>query len=825
MLEIVALLRAPALAGRSLAPGRLRPLCLPAAVLLLGAAPPGKGGGDLDRPSRPAPSAGAELHDAPVARTQNAPPEAQLSPPPEAERAQPSGYIVVTNPAFPSAPPPSPVEPQGRRYEASDLAPYFGEGLLAQARAAYDAGRHAEARALLEPLEDASPPVRYLRALAALHAGDAARAADELAPLASDYPALADRCLAHGGIAREELGQWEEAAALFERVPPGSRLYADARLGLSRARRRLGDLPGAIEALSPLAALPAPSWGRDIAAEAMLAIADLARAARDARREEEALVELWSRHPLSPLAAQAERRLKGRKVPREAVVARGERLVDAHRNALGRGVLEPLLPKLKPPDPLACRAHFSFGKALRKERSHSRAIEVLAPVVERCADPDLRVRALYVLASSRSIVGAPDGAATYERIVHDYPAHSFADDALFYAADLYLRQGDPRAAMERLEELARAYPDGDFASEALFKMFWILRAQQQLPEALAALARLEAQFARAEESYDVERAQYWRARVLEDSGARAQAAELLEALATAHPVTYYGLLARRRLEELDRARHERVQAALASPPAARSPWPLFAGPMGDDPHFRAGVELLRLGFPEAAAAELLAVNRAGRPAEAVRLLVMALSLAGDTRSAHAVTRIELRRDLSGPITARTRPFWEIAYPNAFRDLIEKHCTAADLDPDLLQALMREESALDPKALSWAGALGLTQLMPSTARAVARAHKLPRPTQAMLLDPDWNIRLGALELGSLVRRFDGVKSYALAGYNAGGGAVRRWQAARPESRLDEWVEEIPISETRGYVKRVLRSYATYQALYARPLAVQAPGAAR
>jgi soluble lytic murein transglycosylase len=226
------------------------------------------------------------------------------------------------------------------------------------------------------------------------------------------------------------------------------------------------------------------------------------------------------------------------------------------------------------------------------------------------------------------------------------------------------------------------------------------------------------------------------------------------------------------------------------------------------------VELLRLGFPEAVSSELLAADRTRAKAEGIRLLVHLLNLAGDARSAHALARTSLRRELSGRVTSETRPIWELAYPLAFRDAIEKHCTTVKLDPDLLQALMREESALDPQALSWAGALGLTQLMPYTARAVARRLNIGNVTPRRLLDPDLNIRIGSAYLADLVDRWDGTHEYALASYNAGAGAVSKWRRERPALELDEWVEEIPIAETRGYVKRVLRSYNTYQLLYAR-----------
>src|SRR5205823_2729537 len=171
-------------------------------------------------------------------------------------------------------------------------------------------------------------------------------------------------------------------------------------------------------------------------------------------------------------------------------------------------------------------------------------------------------------------------------------------------------------------------------------------------------------------------------------------------------------------------------------------------------------------------------------------------MTGDQRAAHAVARVYLRRDLSGRITAENRLVWEVAYPNAFRDPIERHCKSANVEPDLLQALMREESALDPRALSWAGAIGLTQLMPSTGAMIAAQLKLKTPSTRELLDPDLNIRLGATYLGNLVKRFGGVKQYALAGYNAGETAVARWRKDSA-GEVDEWVENIPISETRGY----------------------------
>ncbi len=756
-----------------------------------------------------------DFHEAPSAVSANAPPESALSPPPDAEKSQlPPGFVEILNPAFPpeNAPLAVPLQ-RGRRYDAADVAPYFASGKLADARAEFEKGHFARARQLLAGAGD-SLPVRYLRALSALRAEEFQAAATEMAALADDYPVLADRCRVHAAVAYEELLRFKAAAELYAQVPPGSRLSIDARLGLARALRRAGDLTGAAAALQPLVKVNAPGWGRDVAAEALIALADMAKQRKDAAGEKEALIALWSGHPLSALAKAAEARLAGVKLDTAGTVTRAEVLIEAHRNKQGMDVLEPLLPKLKLPDPLACRAHFAFGKGLRKQREHTRAISVLAPVTEQCTNPDLRARALYVLGSSRSISDLAHGPATYELLARDYPEHSFADDALFYAADLYVKNGDLDSALARLDQIAQQYPTGDFAAEALFKSFWIRRTRGQLEDAVAVLDRIERLFDRAEETYEVERARYWRARLLEGKGDKAGAAKILDKLALEHPATYYGLMARLRMQQLDPARAAALLTEVLAPRADHETWPLYAGSMGDDIHFLAGIELLRMGFTDAAASELLAVNRISQPGEAPRLLVQVIAAAGDSRSAHAIARVALRRELSAPISVKTRSIWESAYPNAFRDPIERHCKAADVDPDLLQALMREESALDPKALSWAGALGLTQLMPATAKAVAKVLKIKGVTSGSLLEPDLNIRLGSWQLGSLLKKFNGNKIYAIASYNAGAGAVERWRQDRPGLEVDEWVEEIPIAETRGYVKRVLRSFNTYQLLYQR-----------
>ena len=126
--------------------------------------------------------------------------------------------------------------------------------------------------------------------------------------------------------------------------------------------------------------------------------------------------------------------------------------------------------------------------------------------------------------------------------------------------------------------------------------------------------------------------------------------------------------------------------------------------------------------------------------------------------------------------------------------------------------MREESGYRPEVLSFSGAYGLMQIMPSTGERLAREVGRKRFERDDLLLPDVNVTLGAFYLGELGARFPRRPSAAIASYNAGPQAVASWLVDEPERIDDEWVETIPYDQTRGYVKKVLRSLHAYRVLY-------------
>lgn len=126
----------------------------------------------------------------------------------------------------------------------------------------------------------------------------------------------------------------------------------------------------------------------------------------------------------------------------------------------------------------------------------------------------------------------------------------------------------------------------------------------------------------------------------------------------------------------------------------------------------------------------------------------------------------------------------------------------------MAAIIREESQYDRRAVSRVGAIGLMQVMPTTANQVARRLGFPGMGREDLFDQETNIRIGVRYLEQLVEQFAGNVIYVIAAYNAGPAAVNAWIAMNRGRDPDEFVELIPYQETRQYVKRVLRSYHEY-----------------
>ncbi|MGE5278579.1 MAG: transglycosylase SLT domain-containing protein [Acidobacteriota bacterium] len=285
---------------------------------------------------------------------------------------------------------------------------------------------------------------------------------------------------------------------------------------------------------------------------------------------------------------------------------------------------------------------------------------------------------------------------------------------------------------------------------------------------------------------------YWKARCLERGGDRAGASALYRALSTADPPDLYALFARRRVSGATGAR----PPALPDPSAATAT-------------FRRVDELLRLRLFEEASAEarLLPASR-GRD---LRLAESEFALGRFAAAASAAKRAF--PEMGTAEEASVPDGWRrLYYPIEEGGFLADRAREFHLDPAVLRALVRQESLFEANAKSRAGALGLTQLLPSTARSVARSLLRLRYRSAFLYDPGVNARLGAAYLRRLYDRFDGNAIFALEAYNGGPSRMAGVLKSNPGLEEDELFESHPAPESRDYVRRVLLYAESYRELY-------------
>jgi soluble lytic murein transglycosylase len=514
-------------------------------------------------------------------------------------------------------------------------------------------------------------------------------------------------------------------------------------------------------------------------------------------------------------------------------VARGQGFFDAEMKDEAAAELDAalkLVAAVKTPDAataaLACTARFLYGRTLHKQKKFGAAAVALAAAADGCTDPAMLEKALYHAANVSLAAGLPKKALYYAtRLETELPASPLADDAALFAARATGALGDAKKSTELLASIGVRYPDGDVAEDALWSLAWDAYRAGDFDGAEGWLDRAIATIPWVPTYYGAGRSLYWkarlRARAKDDDAARALWARCLRE----YPLSYYATLSYARLAETDAAAagaawRDALTPVVLPPDKPERPPPGGAGAgwtfppdaLPAAPAFERGVELLRIGLADEARKEFGTLP-AGDDA-ARWLLAVLYDRAGAWTLSHNLPRRFLKGwDRHWPVGG-WKKHWLIAYPRGFRAEIEPAATAAGVPPALLFALVREESAFDPAVQSWADAVGLTQLLVSTARATAKkmaAFKTATITLDTLKDPALNVPIGARFLGDLLARWR-HPLLAIGGYNAGGGAVAKWVGERGAMPLDEYVESIPYDQTRGYTKRVFASYGVYTFLY-------------
>jgi soluble lytic murein transglycosylase len=294
------------------------------------------------------------------------------------------------------------------------------------------------------------------------------------------------------------------------------------------------------------------------------------------------------------------------------------------------------------------------------------------------------------------------------------------------------------------------------------------------------------------------RADYFRARVAELAGDADDAKRRYVAIVTNAPLDYYMLLAYARLRAMDDGL---ARATLAGAVGRESAGPFVTRehPELSSPSFERFVALLEVGEIDAARREVSAggLVAEGVDPEVVWTIAWLYDHAGAPDLGHSFARGRLADFRTHWPSGRWKVPWEVAFPRAWDAVVTRESDSTKIPSPLTWAIMREESAFNPEAKSVASAVGL--MLPYDEQALHR--------------PEVSIALGARLLSSLRDSFPLHPAFAIAAYNGGSNAVRRWLIQHGSDDFDVFVEHIPFDETRNYVKRVLASEAAYAYLYA------------
>jgi soluble lytic murein transglycosylase len=427
----------------------------------------------------------------------------------------------------------------------------------------------------------------------------------------------------------------------------------------------------------------------------------------------------------------------------------------------------------------------------------------------KIADPEVDAERDYILAdyyrgaaNEAQLVAAVEAAATRA------PSSHWTERAFFLAGNFYWVNLQRDQASSYYARLAGQFPSSQNADAALWRVAWTAVLKRD-PTAVTKLEDHLRKFSHSQYTPDT---LYWLGRLAQEAKEPARARAFYAKLETRFSQTYFADLAARRMRALGRGPKEKdANDLLALIPPIPASMDMADPPSADADIRRARAAALRsIAFDTSAVMELRAAYAASHQP---KLLLEAAQEA--VRGGHVGAAIVLTRQLypqleSRPLADVPRAIWLAAYALPYETSIYRWSARKRLDPMLVAGLIHQESAFDPQAVSNANAYGLMQLIPPTARRLAREQRL-RFSQTRLIEPDYNVRLGTAYLANLRKQFGSVEE-VLAAYNAGEDRVTQWTAGQTYREPAEFVDSIPFSETRDYVEIVERNAAIYRRLY-------------
>lgn len=439
-----------------------------------------------------------------------------------------------------------------------------------------------------------------------------------------------------------------------------------------------------------------------------------------------------------------------------------------------------------------------IGELLFRSGHYYAAVDELERLAAQGPSSATLARAEYYIARATYRRGwRREGRARLREVADRFPGTGSAINALSLLGDLYEGAGNTPRAVAIYEELVSNYSGSRAERTARYRLGILAYREADFIAARRHFDRLR----RAERSGDLRvSATYWAARSRLATGDAAQAAEAERLLREVHnraPFSYYGFLAADRLD---------IDPWATLPPGPQ-PVPVDA----ETDRKLTVIDLLREAGLHEEAKAVLATITDSPPERPEEMIGLSVALAEHGFGQQAVlygwrAHSALRGRWSSSVL-------RAIYPLAYEEIILAEADSRRLDPHLVAAIARQESAFAPDVTSRAGARGLLQIMPETGRWWANRLGVRDYSDDLLYHPEINVHLGTAYFADLQRRYSELQ-LSLIAYNAGPTRARRWRQ-RPEYRIDPelFTERIPFSETRTYVRNVQAQFRIYSQLYA------------
>lgn len=463
-------------------------------------------------------------------------------------------------------------------------------------------------------------------------------------------------------------------------------------------------------------------------------------------------------------------------------------------------------PKKKYSDKYEWRAHLLKAMTYTKKREHTKAVSIYKKLEEHITNTELESGDMYNFFHE---AGYSEGAlGNNEKSILLYLSgfeyfisrdENSASGFLYQAADMARLNRDWDESEKLFLSFVSNFPQSGKAQMAKFLLFWINYKQKDYVDSRKYLSEIISET--ADMSYDRMRAEYWSARVYEKNGEDGKAVDLLCSINSKFPASFYGSLAASRIKMLGicckEPHNESEDISVKYHESAVLPetgWIVAALFEGND---KITGRILRLTSGQ--------IEEKGHEVDRLTASYAAKKIGEHSMAAEFIKSIS---NFSG----NTKEYFKLQYNIAFEEEILTHCDFYGVHPMFVFSIARQESLFNTGAVSTSYAIGLLQLLPETAQRLANKEGYGKITPDILKTPLANARFGIRFLSDLLKMFDGSIALSAASYNAGPGRIQRWMKNDPDAQIDEFIEDIPIFQTRNYVKKVMNNFAIYHYIF-------------